>query len=221
MILLSDITKIYGKGESSVKALNGINLEIQKGEMVAIMGSSGSGKSTLLNIIGCIDKPTSGTYYLNGKDVSKMNQFTLAKLRNQQFGFVVQHFALIDDYSVFQNIKIPLDYTRIGRSEKKKRIYDILDKLSIKEKVNKYPNELSGGQCQRVAITRALVNEPEIILADEPTGALDQKTGKEIMDIFVNLNLSGKTVVIITHDFRIADYCNKKYNIEDGKILHP
>lgn len=221
MILLSDITKIYGKGESSVKALNGINLEIQKGEMVAIMGSSGSGKSTLLNIIGCIDKPTSGTYYLNGKDVSKMNQFTLAKLRNQQFGFVVQHFALIDDYSVFQNIKIPLDYTRIGRSEKKKRIYDILDKLSIKEKVNKYPNELSGGQCQRVAITRALVNEPEIILADEPTGALDQKTGKEIMDIFVNLNLSGKTVVIITHDFRIADYCNKKYNIENGKILHP
>jgi len=219
MILLDGVEKKYGHSENSVTALNGIDLEIRQGEMVGIMGVSGSGKSTLLNIIGCIDRPTLGSYYLNEKDVSRMNQVTLARLRNRCFGFVVQHFALIDDYNTYQNVKVPLDYTRISRREKKKRIEEMICRLGIEDKKNKLPSELSGGQSQRVAIARALVNRPEIILADEPTGALDQKTGRVIMDIFTKLNLEGKTVIIVTHSQDVADYCRRIVMLEDGKIV--
>lgn len=219
MILLKDIEKIYGKGDNSVRALSNINLEIRQGEMIGIIGSSGSGKSTLLNVIGCIDKPTSGSYYLNEESIINMKQSKLASLRNRYFGFIVQHFALIDDYSVFQNINIPLEYTKTSRTEKKEKIIDIAEKLGIADKIKKYPNELSGGQCQRVAIARALVNSPEVILADEPTGSLDQVTGKSILEIFTKLNNEGKTIIIITHDEKVASYCNRIIEIEDGRIL--
>ncbi len=220
MIVLNDIIKIYGKNDSSVKALNKVSLNINQGDSIAIMGVSGSGKSTLLNIIGCIDKPTSGTYHLSGENVSEFGHYKLAKLRNNYFGFVVQNFALIDDYTVYQNIKVPLDYTKLGRKEKKRRIHEITKKIGIYEKLDKLPSELSGGQCQRVAIARALVNNPDVLLADEPTGSLDQKTGSEIMDLFLSLNKEGKTILVITHDPRVAEYCNKRIQIEDGKIIN-
>lgn len=219
MILLKNIIKTYGKNENQVQALNGIDIEIKKGEMVAIMGVSGSGKSTLLNIIGCIDTPTSGKYCLNNKDVSKMFNSELAKIRNENLGFVVQHFALIEDYDVFKNVKVPLDYTKLSRKDKKQRIIKILKSLGIENKIDKFPNELSGGQCQRVAIARALVNNPDILLADEPTGALDHKTGTEIMNIFKNLNKDGKTIIIVTHDEKVAMLCNRTITIEDGRLL--
>ena len=218
IIELKKIEKEYGNNNNKVNALRGIDFLVNEGEFIAIMGPSGSGKSTLLNIIGFLDRATKGKYYFKGELVEALNDKELSELRNKNIGFVVQNFALIDDYTVFQNIKVPLDYTKLSRSEKKKRINDTLKKLNIENKKDKYPNELSGGQNQRVAIARALVNNPEIILADEPTGALDRKTGKEVMDILRTLNKEGKTVIIITHDKIIADMCDKIIEIEDGKI---
>lgn len=219
LIELKNIKKVYGKGEASVEALKEINLTIDKGEMIAIMGASGSGKSTLLNIIGFLDEPTDGSYLLDGQLVSKLSDKILARNRNEFIGFVVQNFALIEDYTVFQNIKVPLDYTKIARKEKKQRIISILDKMKILNKKDKLPKELSGGQNQRVAIARALVNNPQIILADEPTGALDRKTGDEVMSIFKKFNEEGKTVIIITHDERVANMCKRIIKIEDGKLI--
>ena len=218
LIELKNIKKVYGKGDAKVEALRGIDLSIEKGEMIAIMGASGSGKSTLLNILGFLDKPTEGSYLLNGQSVGKLGDKILARNRNKYVGFVVQNFALIEDYTVFQNIKVPLDYTKISKKEKKQRIVTLLDKMKISDKKDKLPKELSGGQNQRVAIARALVNNPEIILADEPTGALDSKTGEDVMAIFKEFNKEGKTVIIITHDEKIANMCKKIIKIEDGKL---
>lgn len=219
LIRLEKMSKEYGKGNNKIDALKDITFSINKGEMIAIVGPSGSGKSTLLNILGMIDKPTSGKYYLKGEDVATFKDSKLANARNESIGFVLQYFGLIDDYNVYENIKIPLKYSLKNIGDNKSKIKNTLQKLGIDDKIKVYPNELSGGEQQRVAIARALINDPEIILADEPTGALDKKTGSEIIDYFEYLNKQGKTVVIITHDENIAKRCNKIMRIEDGKLI--
>ena len=219
MIELKDVIKVYGKGGAQVKALNNINLKIDDGELVAITGPSGSGKSTLLNIIGCIDKCTSGKYLINNEAVEKFSEGKMATLRNEEFGFVLQYFGLINDYTAFENIQLTLKYSNKKRKNKKEYINQLLKKMHIEEKADNYPTELSGGQCQRVAIARALVNEPKVILADEPTGALDKKNGEEILDILIDLNKKGKTVIIVTHDENVYSKCNRIIKIEDGCIM--
>lgn len=221
MIQMNNICKTYGTGESAVHALNNLSLEIQEGEMTAIMGASGSGKSTLMNIIGLLDEPTSGDYQLNEIDVKTYSAKKKAQCRNATFGFVVQDFALINEYTVKQNIEIPFTYTadKKLKEDKDKIIRNTLEQLGILNKINVAASKLSGGQRQRVAIARALVCNPDIILADEPTGALDTKTSKEIIDIFSQLNEQGKTIIIITHDPKIASYCKKIIEISDGKII--
>lgn len=220
LLKLIDVCKSYGSGENKLNVLNNINFSIKEGEMIAIMGISGSGKSTLLNILGCLDTFDSGKYFINGQDVYKLNNKNLALIRNKFFGFVVQYFALIDDYTVFNNIKVPLLYSKTKKSDIKNNILNIMTKLNIIDKKNKYPNELSGGQNQRVAIARALVNNPKIILADEPTGALDSKTRNDVMDLFKELNNDGKTIIIVTHDDQIAKSCKRIITISDGKIIN-
>ena len=219
LINLKGIRKIFGKDDGKVEALNGIDLTINEGEMVSIMGTSGSGKSTLLNIIGLLDKPTEGSYEFKGHAVDKLKDKELACNRNESIGFVVQNFALIDDYTVSQNIRVPLDYTKMTRREKNKKVKEIVEKIGLSDKLEKLPNQLSGGQNQRGAIARALVNNPNIILADEPTGALDKKTGNEVIDLFEELNKEGKTIIIITHDENVAKRCKRIIYIEDGKII--
>ncbi|ACD22112.1 ABC transporter ATP-binding protein [Clostridium botulinum] len=218
VIGLKDIKKIYGKKDYETVALQSIDLEISEGESIAIMGTSGSGKSTLLNILGCLDTQTSGSYFFNGNSINTFKEKELAKLRNSSFGFIVQSFALIDDFTVYENVVIPLDYSK--NKKKKSEVINLLKKLGIDEKINKTPKELSGGQCQRVAIARALVNDPEVILADEPTGSLDGRTGQEIMNILLDLNKKGKTLIIVTHDLNIAKQCYRIVNIVDGKIIN-
>lgn len=219
LIELKDIRKIYAKSDIKTIALDGINLEIDIGESVAIMGASGSGKSTLLNIVGCLDTLSSGEYIFNGKSISKLNGRELANLRNASFGFVMQYFGLVDEYTVYENIEIPLSYSKKPGINKRRLIKETLDMLGIGDKIRKTPNQLSGGQNQRVAIARALINDPEIILADEPTGALDKKTGQEVMNILKDLNRKGKTLLIVTHDDKIASQCSRIVNISDGKIV--
>lgn len=218
LIKMKSIERFYGKNENIVNALRGIDLSINKGELVAIVGPSGSGKTTLLNILGCLDTPNSGQYFLDDTDISKLNANELASIRNSKFGFVVQNFALLDDYTVYENIRIPLDYNKNNIKNKKQKVKEILNKLSIEDKFNKYPTELSGGQCQRVSIARALVNDPDIILADEPTGALDREMGQQVIDIFKKINKEKKTVIIVTHDLNIAAQCDRIITIEDGCI---
>lgn len=219
IIKLNNVNKIYSSKQNKVNALNNINLNINKGELIAIVGPSGSGKSTLLNIIGTLDKITDGQYLLKNQQVEKLNISQLSQIRNKTFGFVVQHFALISEYTVFENIEIPLEYAKVKYKDRKEIINSILRKLKLDDKINKSIKELSGGECQRVAIARAIANDPEIILADEPTGALDQKTGQDVMNIFKDLNREGKTVIIVTHDSKIADQCNRIVKIEDGIII--
>ncbi|TYQ15886.1 UNVERIFIED_CONTAM: putative ABC transport system ATP-binding protein [Acetivibrio alkalicellulosi] len=219
LIDLKNINKTYGKGEAKVEALKNINLKIDEGEFASIMGASGSGKSTLLNIIGCLDEFDSGKYFLENNDITKHKTGKLAKIRNKKFGFIVQHFALIDTYSVYENVQIPLEYAGISRRKRKKIIHETLDRLGILSKINKTPRQLSGGQNQRVAIARALVNNPDIILADEPTGALDKKNGDQLLDIFKELNENGKTIIIVTHDKDVSDKCRRKITITDGEII--
>lgn len=216
IINLENISKIYGANDGKVEAIKEISLEINKGELVAIVGASGSGKSTLLNIMGCIDKPTSGKYFINSYDTSEYSEKELAKCRNLNIGFVLQYFGLINSYTVYENIELPLIYSK--KKNKKEVILDVLKKLDIEEKKDKTPSELSGGQSQRVAIARALVNDPKIILADEPTGALDKETSQQVMNILIELNKQGKTVVIVTHDENISNRCDKVIRIEDGCI---
>lgn len=218
LINLKNISKKFGAKDTEVTALRDVSIEINEGEIIAIVGTSGSGKSTLLNIIGTLDRQTTGEYILKNKNLDELNEHDLAKLRNKSFGFVVQNFALINDYTVYENIEIPLVYGKVKSSERRKIINQVLTKLDIQEKINKKPTELSGGQCQGVAIARAIVNNPQIILADEPTGALDKKTGEQVMKIFKALNKEGKTIIIVTHDPRIASQCNRIINIEDGMI---
>jgi len=218
IINIVDLHKIYGSGDAEVKALRGLNLSVDKGEMIAVMGPSGSGKSTLLNIIGCIDVPTSGSYLLLDKPIDTFNEKDRARLRNEVFGFVVQDFALVERYSVYKNVMIPLSYSKKKFKSYKDKIEEVLSQLGILEKKKAMALNLSIGQRQRVAIARAIVNEPDIILADEPTGSLDSETGKEVMDILKKLNDDGKTILIVTHDKNIASYCHRIVNIKDGKV---
>jgi len=218
LISMKSITRFYGKNENRVNALRSINLSINAGELVAIVGRSGSGKTTLLNILGCLDSPDSGEYLIDKIDTSKLKPRELANIRNKKFGFIVQNFALLDDYTVYENIKIPLDYSNTKIKNKKQKIKEILKTLGIEDKLNKYPTELSGGQCQRVSIARALINNPEIILADEPTGALDREMGQQVIDIFKEINKENKTIIIVTHDTNIAAQCDRIITIEDGSI---
>ncbi|MFB1051255.1 ABC transporter ATP-binding protein [Paraliobacillus sp. JSM ZJ581] len=219
MFELNGISKVYNKSKpNEVKALQNINLKIEAESMLAIMGPSGSGKSTLLNIIGCLDVPTAGTYKLNDREIQSLSQGKLAAIRNQHFGFVVQDFALIEEYTVMKNVEIPIRYSK-NKINKKERIFTLLDTLGIKEKASEYAYNLSGGQRQRVAIARALINDPDIILADEPTGALDQEMGEQVLSIFKRIHKEQhKTVLIVTHDDKVAKQCEGIVNIVDGKI---
>ena len=219
IISLRGICKTYGKGDGLVTALNPIDLDIQKGEMVAIMGKSGSGKSTLLNLLAGLDVPDSGTYVYDGKEINTKNQNKMAKFRRSDVGFVVQHFALIDEYSVQQNIALPLRYGKLKGVSTKKRVKEIAERLEIADKLRKYPSQLSGGQAQRVAIARAIAHKPSLLLADEPTGALDEETGKSIMNLFKEINKEGTTVIVVTHDANVASFCQRTIRLHDGNII--
>ena len=200
-------------------ALNHVNIKIETGEYVAIMGPSGAGKTTLLNIIGCLDNPTEGTYLLDGQDISHYSEKQKARRRSEKFGFVVQDFGLISSMSVYKNVRIPLLYSSHKPSNAKNVILPILEQLDISDKIDENVNNLSGGQRQRASIARALVNSPNIILADEPTGALDQETGKDVMNIFSKLNQQGKTIILVTHDPNVAALCHRTIHVVDGEII--
>jgi putative ABC transport system ATP-binding protein len=218
IIEVNDLVKVYGRGEAEVKALNGLSLKVKAGEMVAIMGASGSGKSTLLNILGCLDKPSQGQYKLKNKSILSYNSRQMAELRNQSFGMIVQDFALVERYTVYRNVLIPLSYSKKPIESRRKRIEEVLAQLGILKKKNTLALKLSGGQRQRVAIARALVNDPEIILADEPTGSLDSKMGLEVINIFKEINSLGKTIIIVTHDLNVARACQRIIQVHDGKL---
>ena len=216
MIEIQDATKVYRMGEMEVRALNGVSLNVDEGEWVAIIGPSGSGKSTLMNIIGCLDLPTSGSYRLDGIEVARMKDDQLAAVRNRKIGFVFQGFNLLSRTSAVANVELPLVYA--GVKERRAQAVAVLERVGLGHRINHRPNELSGGQQQRVAIARALVNNPAIILADEPTGNLDSKSGAEIMQIFRELHDQGLTVVMVTHDPDIAEQCERIVRIKDGLI---
>lgn len=219
MIELKDISKIYKNGEQETVALKNISLTIQDGEFVVIMGTSGSGKSTLLHILGCMDKPTDGNYRLNGEEITKYNARSLSKIRKSKITFVFQNFALMDKYTAYENIELPLLHRRIPARQRKKMITEAARQLGIESQLNKLPKEMSGGQQQRVALARALVSGADIILADEPTGALDHATSMELMNILKGCNQKGKTVIIVTHDREVAEFADRVINIKDGMII--
>ncbi|MCI8364725.1 MAG: ABC transporter ATP-binding protein [Eubacterium sp.] len=219
LLRFEDISKVYQNHGIQAEALKHVDLEIDVGESVAIMGASGSGKSTLLNIIGCMDKATEGEYYLNDINIRNYSDKKMAGLRNEVFGFVMQDFALIERCTVEKNVMLPLYYSKKHKKEKKRRVEEMLDKVGLLEKKQQLAMRLSGGQRQRVAIARALVNDASILLCDEPTGALDQKTGKEIIDIFSAVNRQGKTVILVTHDPNVAKSCHRVLTISDGEIV--
>ena len=219
VIELNDICKVYKMGEIEVRALCGVNLAVEAGEMMTIMGPSGSGKSTMMNILGCLDQPTTGTYLLDKRDVSSLDDDQLAEIRNHKIGFVFQTFNLLARTSALENVMLPLIYAGVGRTERLKRAREALESVGLAERMAHTPNELSGGQQQRVAIARALVNNPSIILADEPTGNLDSKSGAEVMAILQWLNrYRGITVALVTHDPRIAQHTNRVIHLYDGLI---
>ncbi len=219
LVNLRNIYKIYGEGESEIHALDGMSLEVHEHEFVAIVGASGSGKSTCMNIIGCLDTPTSGEYFLNGTDVSTMNEKELAHIRNREIGFIFQQYNLIPKLTVLENVELPLIYRGISASERKKKAREALKRVGLSNRENKFPNQLSGGQQQRVSIARALAGNPPVILADEPTGALDSKTGKEVLEFLKELNRDGTTIILITHDNSIAEQTKRIVRISDGKII--
>ena len=219
MIRLENVIKIYGEDYEKKIALNNICLEIKDGEFVAVTGPSGSGKSTLLNIIGCMDIPTKGRYYLDDTDITLKTKSQIEDIRKEKIGFVFQHFALMDYYTAYENIELPLLAANVKRKERKRIILKQMEHLGILSERNKLPGKMSGGQQQRVAIARALVTNADIILADEPTGALDQKTGHEVLELLKEINKSGKTVIIVTHDEGIAKMTNRIITISDGKIV--
>lgn len=218
MIKLQDVIKDYQTGKVSFRALNGVNLNISKGDYVGLVGPSGSGKSTLMNLIGCLDVPTSGKYFLEGDDVSTFNNNKLADLRNTKIGFVFQAFNLLPYATAFENIEMPLIFSKTKGAARKKRINELLELVGLSDKSNNKPTEMSGGEMQRVAIARALANEPDLILADEPTGNLDSKSGEAIVNIFDMLSKDGKTIMIITHDVNVAKHANRIIYIKDGQI---
>jgi putative ABC transport system ATP-binding protein len=218
LIQLDDIRKSYFMGKQPLPVLIGVSLDIFRNEYVALMGPSGSGKSTLMNILGCLDTPTSGTYILNGQDVSKMPDDSLADVRNIEIGFVFQQFNLLPRLTAAENVALPLVYAGVPRKQRIERAMAVLEKVSLQDRSTHKPNELSGGQCQRVAIARALINNPSLILADEPTGNLDSKTSVEIMDIFTAIQAAGNTVVLVTHEEDIANYAHRIVRLRDGVI---
>ena len=220
VVTIKDVNKIYTMGDVQVAALRGVTLTISKGEFVAIMGASGSGKSTLMNIIGCLDKPTHGTYHLISENIGKLNRTELASLRNRHIGFVFQNFNLIPRTSALENVELPVHYRHgVSSAEARRRAIHALEKVGLAQRMHHVPNQLSGGQQQRVAIARALVNEPELILADEPTGALDSATSIEIMALFQELNTQGKTIILVTHEPDIAHYAKRVLRMRDGLVV--
>ncbi|RKY92181.1 macrolide ABC transporter ATP-binding protein [candidate division KSB1 bacterium] len=218
LIDLKDIVKIYQVGAEQVHALRGISLQVKQNEYVAIMGPSGSGKSTLMNIMGCLDTPTSGSYHFAGQRVSEMDDDQLADIRNREIGFVFQTFNLLPRASALHNVELPLIYNGTPAARRRKLAIEALEKVGLADRIHHRPNELSGGERQRVAIARALVNQPAVILADEPTGNLDTKTGEEIMEIFENIHKAGNTVVLVTHEEYIAEHSNRIVRLRDGII---
>jgi putative ABC transport system ATP-binding protein len=218
LIETRDLWKTYVMGSEEIHALRGVSIEIDRGEYVAIMGPSGSGKSTLMNLIGCLDTPTKGSYLLNGKQVSQMNDNELARIRNEEIGFVFQTFNLLPRASALHNVELPLVYAAVPSKDRQARARAALDKVELTERMSHRPNELSGGQRQRVAIARALVNNPSILLADEPTGNLDSKTGNEIMGLFDRLHAAGNTIILVTHEAEIAAYARRAIHLRDGQV---
>ena len=218
LIETRDLWKTYVMGEEHIHALKGVSIQIERGEYVAIMGPSGSGKSTLMNLIGCLDTPSKGDYLLNGKMVSEMNDNELARIRNQEIGFVFQTFNLLPRASALQNVELPLVYAGVSSKDRQVRAREALDKVELATRMSHRPNELSGGQRQRVAIARALVNKPSILLADEPTGNLDSKTGNEIMALFARLHESGNTIVLVTHEADVAAFAHRTISVRDGQV---
>jgi len=219
LIELRDVRKIYRLGEIEIRALDGVSLEIFEGEYTAIVGPSGSGKSTLMHILGCLDRVSTGYVRIDDVDVSRAGGDTLAKTRNEKIGFVFQSFNLLPRLNVLENVELPLVYSGVVRSERRKRALEAVAAVGLSDRINNRPNQLSGGQCQRVAIARALVNRPRIILADEPTGALDSKTGRTILDLFRELSQRGHTVALVTHDPKVAAEAGRQIVISDGKIV--
>ncbi len=220
LIQLTDVYKIYHMGDEVVHALDGINLTVDQGEFVAIVGQSGSGKSTAMNIIGCLDVPTSGSYHLGGTDVSSMDDDELAEIRNKMLGFIFQQYNLIPKLNVLENVELPLLYAGVSSEERHRRAMEALERVGLADKRKNLPSQLSGGQQQRVSIARALAGKPSVILADEPTGALDSRTGREVLSFLQKLNAEGDTVVLITHDNSIAVKARRIVRLQDGKVIY-
>lgn len=218
IIKTKDLTKVYEMGDEKVLALNGVDLEIENGDYVAIMGPSGSGKSTLMNLIGCLDTPSGGEYWLNNQVVSELTDDELAKVRNKEVGFVFQSFHLLPRYSALENVQLPLVYSNVPKEERVLRAEEALAQVDLTDRQNHRPNELSGGQRQRVAIARALICKPSILLADEPTGNLDSTTGQDILRLFDKLHGAGHTIILVTHDAEVASHARRVIHIRDGKI---
>ena len=219
ILKLTDICKDYAQGKEPVHALKNVNMTVEKGDYIAIMGPSGSGKTTLMNIIGCLDVPTSGSYDLDGKDLKNLNDDALADIRNQHIGFVFQSFHLLPKMDALDNVALPLLYAGVPLKERRERAEEALTAVGLADRIHFFPNQMSGGQCQRVAIARAMVTKPDMLLADEPTGALDTKAGNQIMEIFRQLSKDGMTIIMITHELSIAQCADKIYRILDGELL--
>jgi len=219
LIEMRGISKDYEMGKTEVHALKGIDLEVKAGEFIAIVGQSGSGKSTLMNLIGCLDRPSEGEYYLDGNKVDEMGDDDLARIRNKKIGFVFQTFNLLPRTNCLHNVELPLLYSSVSRKDRESKAREMLERVGLGERLRHNPNELSGGERQRIAIARALVNDPAIVLADEPTGNLDSKTGSEILAIFSDLNADGKTIVLVTHEKYIADYSRRIVSLRDGEVV--
>ena len=218
ILVMKNIRKDYRLGDETTHVLKGISLTVAQGEFLAILGPSGSGKSTLINIIGCLDVPTSGSYWLSGRRIADQSEANLAKIRNREIGFVFQAFQLLQKQTAYDNVELPLIYANMPEKQRRQRVEEMLTKVGLQDKMQYFPNQLSGGQQQRVAIARAIATNPSILLADEPTGALDQKTGAQVMDLFHSLNEEGRTIIMITHDHHIAEHARRIVRILDGNL---